>query len=54
MEMLNRFTEGNRLLTECVYHRLDGDNQQGLIALRQATKAVAEDEEFPFLIRLWY
>ncbi len=53
-EMLNRFTKGNRFLTECVFHRLGGDNQQGLIALRQACEVVAEDEEFPFLIRLWY
>ena len=49
-----RFVEGNRLLTESLYHRMSGDNERSLAALRRATQINPEDQEFPFLIRLYF
>ncbi|MBD3257327.1 hypothetical protein GF377_02750 [candidate division GN15 bacterium] len=51
---LSRFYQGNRLLTESLYHRLNGDHERSLQVLRQATQVNPEDQEFPFLIRLYY
>ncbi len=51
---MTRYVEGNRLLTEALYQRLEGNNQEGLKLLRMAGMANSEDQEIPFLVRLWY
>ncbi|MBN2170086.1 MAG: fused MFS/spermidine synthase [Candidatus Krumholzibacteriota bacterium] len=52
--LMDRFVAGNRLLTESLYHRLRGSDALGLRALRRACEANPEDQEYPFLIRLYY
>lgn len=53
-ERLARFAAGNRLLTESLIHRFEGDTGGGLAALREACRVNPEDQEYPFLIRLDY
>lgn len=52
--MMQRFVQGNRLLTESLYYKLRGDDQRSLELLQQACLANPEDQEYPFLIRLYY
>ncbi len=49
-----RYVKGNRLLTEALYLRLEGKEQEALKLLRMAGMANSEDQEIPFLVRLWY
>ncbi len=51
---MERFVQGNRLMTEALIHRLEGDPDAGLESLRRACAANPEDGEYPFLIRLYY
>ena len=53
-ERMDRFVRGNRLLAEALYHRLRGNDALGLRALRRAAEVNPEDQEYPFLIRLYY
>jgi len=49
-----RFLQGNQLLSESLIHMLNGNNQLSQKYLQQAVQANPEDQEFPFLIRLYY
>ncbi|RKX27210.1 MAG: hypothetical protein DRP45_01595 [Candidatus Zixiibacteriota bacterium] len=49
-----RFIQGNQLLTESLFHKLRGEHQRSLDMLRRACQINPEDQEFPFLIRLYY
>lgn len=49
-----RFAEGNRLLTEALFYKLNGDEKQSLETLRRACRVNPEDQEYPFLIRFYY
>lgn len=49
---LARHVAGNRLLTESLLAKLDGDDHRALELLRQACEACPEDRELPFLIQL--
>jgi len=51
---MERFVQGNQLLTESLYHKLGGDEPRSLELLRRACQVNPEDREFPFLIRLYY
>ena len=51
---LKRFEQGNYLLTEVVYHYLQGDANRYIEILQQAIIANPEDEEYPFLIKFHY
>jgi spermidine synthase len=51
---LARHVAGNRLLTESLLAKLEGDDKRSLDILRQACAACPEDRELPFLIQLNY
>ena len=51
---MQRFVAGNQLLTESLYYKLNGDNRRSLQLLQQAIRVNPEDQEFPFLIRLYF
>lgn len=51
---LERYAAGNRLLTEALARRLAGDVRGGLVALREATRVNPENQEYPFLLRLYH
>ena len=51
---LARYVRGNELLTESLIYQFDGDSQSSLRALRQACEAAPDDQEFPFLIKLYF
>lgn len=51
---MDRFEQGNYLLTEAVYHYLQGNANKYIEILQQAIKANPEDEEYPFLIKFHY
>jgi spermidine synthase len=53
-ERMARFVHGNELMTESLLYQMSGDNQRGQQALREACRVNPEDQEFPFLIRLYY
>jgi spermidine synthase len=52
--MMEGFVQGNQLLTESLLYQMSGDNQRGLQALREACRVNPENQEYPFLIRLYY
>ena len=49
-----RFLSGNQLLTESLFARLSGDHRLSLQLLQQATMINPEDQEYPFLMKLYY
>ncbi len=49
---LARHVAGNRLLTDSLLAKLEGDDRRSLEILRQACEASPEDRELPFLIQL--
>jgi spermidine synthase len=49
---LARFVAGNRLLTESLLAKLEGDDRRSLEILRAACEASPEDRELPYLIKL--
>jgi spermidine synthase len=49
---LARFVAGNRLLTESLLAKLEGDDRRSLEILRAACAASPEDRELPYLIKL--
>jgi spermidine synthase len=51
-DRLARHVAGNRLLTESLLAKLDGDSPRSLELLRKAVEACPEDRELPFLIQL--
>jgi spermidine synthase len=53
-DLMERYLEGNRLLTASLYHKLERNSQRSLELLQKAVKANPEDQEFPFLIKLYY
>lgn len=52
--LLDRFVQGNELMTEALAHKLAGEDRQGYAALQQAMAVNPEDQEFPFLVRLYF
>jgi spermidine synthase len=54
LDKMTKFLQGNQLLTESLYYQLNGDRQRGLQSLREACRVNPEDQEFPFLIQLYY
>lgn len=52
-EMMLRFIEGNRLLTEGIGSDLSGDRRNLIKKLREAVSVNPENEEYPFLIRFY-
>jgi len=53
-DLMERYLEGNRLLTESLYYKLQRDDKRSLDFLKQAVMANPEDHEFPFLIKLYF
>jgi len=53
-ELMGRYLEGHRLLTESLHYKLERDNRRSLDLLKQAMRANPEDQEFPFLIKLYF
>ncbi|MBD3219819.1 hypothetical protein GF314_01130 [bacterium] len=51
---MDRFVAGNRQLTVALYHRLAGNRRPSLAALQQAARVNPENEEYPFLMRLYF
>lgn len=49
--MMDRFINGNRLLTEGIFHDLQGNKNEFRNKLKAAVTANPEDEEFPFLLK---
>jgi len=52
--LLGRYVAGNRVMTEGLYHKLSGDLPRSLAKLQEAVRINPEDEEFPFLVRLYF
>jgi spermidine synthase len=50
-QMMDRFIQGNKLLTEGIYYDLQGNRKEFLNKLQAASAANPEDEEYPFLIK---
>jgi len=53
-DLMDRYLAGNRLLTESLYYKLERDDQRSLELLKQAIRANPEDQEYPFLIKLYF
>lgn len=53
-DLMQRYLEGNRLLTESLYYKLERDDKRSLELLKQAVMANPEDQEYPFLIKLYF
>ena len=53
-ENLARYVRGNELLTESLIYQFDGDSNRSLRALREACEVAPDDQEFPFLIKLYF
>jgi len=53
-ERLARAVQGNRLLCESLVAKLSGDDARGLRFLQQACAADPDDQELPFLVKLYY
>ena len=52
--LMARYLAGNELLTESLFEKMSGQNERSLELLRQAARVNPEDQEYPFLIRLYY
>ncbi|MEZ4387109.1 MAG: fused MFS/spermidine synthase [Candidatus Krumholzibacteriia bacterium] len=52
--LLQRFVTGNRLVTEALIARFAGELRQGRAKLEAAMAANPEDQELPFLMRLYF
>lgn len=50
-QMMDRFIDGNKLLTEGLYYDLQGNRREFFNKLQAAVEANPENEEYPFLIR---
>jgi len=53
-DLMGRYIAGNKLLTESLYYKLERDDRRSLDLLKQAVQANPEDQEFPFLIKLYF
>ena len=53
-DLMGRYLEGHRLLTESLHYKLERDDRRSLDLLKQAMRANPEDQEFPFLIKLYF
>ncbi len=53
-DLMGRYLEGNRLLTESLYCKLQHEDRRSMDLMKQAMRANPEDQEFPFLIKLYY
>jgi spermidine synthase len=52
--LLDRFVQGNRLMTDALAHKLSGADRESFAALQEAMAVNPEDQEFPFLMRLYF
>ncbi len=53
-DLMQRYLKGNNLLTESLYYRLQKDNVRSRQLLKEAIMANPEDQEFPFLMKLYF
>jgi spermidine synthase len=53
-ELMQRYLAGNRLLTESLFYKLERNDKRSLELLKQAMRVNPEDQEFPFLIKLYF
>ena len=53
-ELLGKYVQGNQLLTESLMYQMSGDSQRAQQSLREACRVNPEDQEFSFLMRLYY
>ncbi len=53
-ETMARFVRGNQLMTESLLFQMGNDQQRGLRALQEACRVNPENQEYPFLIQLYY
>ena len=51
---LSRYVRGNELLTKSLIYQFAGDSRSSLSTLREACEAAPDDQEFPFLIKLYF
>jgi len=54
LDKMSRYIQGNRHLTESVYYKLKGERRQSYDALQRACRVCPEDQEFPFLVKLFF
>jgi len=52
--VMAQFVLGNKWLTECLWYQFDGDNRNSQLMLRKAIEANPDNQEFPFLMRLYF
>lgn len=52
--LLEKYVEGNVIMSEALYHKLSGDLVEGRKRMQAALRANPEDQEFPFLMRLYF
>ena len=52
-DKMDRFLAGNQLLSESLYYKLSGDLTRSTQLLRQAVRENPENQEFPFLLKLY-
>ncbi len=53
-DLMGRYQEGHRLLTESLYFKLERDDRRSMDLLKQAIRANPEDQEYPFLLKLYF
>lgn len=53
-ETMARFVQGNKLMTESLLYQMGNDQQRGLRTLQEACRVNPENQEYPFLIKLYY
>ena len=53
-DLMDRYLAGNHLLTESLYYKLERNDKRSLDLLKQAVQANPEDQEYPFLIKLYF
>jgi hypothetical protein len=53
-QLMGRYLDGNKYLTESLYDMLRGDRKNALNKLRKAVQVNPEDAEYPLLLRFYY
>lgn len=53
-DLMERYLKGHELLTESLYYRLQKDNERSHQLMKKAMLANPEDQEFPFLLKLYF
>jgi len=52
--VMAQFVMGNQWLIECLWYQFNGDNRNSQLMLHKAIEANPDNQEFPFLMRLYF